>query len=380
MINRFGLSRYPGTVGGLIAVDDWFDTYTESPPLGIPDWFKDTDTYKDTLIDIGGKQLQTTVTWPLLLFANLLDKNTDGLNGILDGVIDSVFGTSFNEAVTRAGKLAYADSIVLDSEIAEALGLNSLFEGNDIYIGKAELDLLISSLRIVKATLEWIAAYDWNTGDLSFLKANWDEDLLDISNLSGILPLKTDFLKARSNDSMEESRQDFIQAIQSTVAAYDYYIGTNSNLPTGVKTELNKYQWVKTGLIDLQTAINSRSTFYVKASSGGSYVSTIIVADAKYGIDMAKFFNPGQLAIAKLVETESDGKSPQFYGFDDKDDPIKITKTADFESYEAVGFKFTLNPVKEIVVKGLELPSDDDLFQGLIPSDIGEKIYGLYHK
>jgi hypothetical protein len=338
------------------------------PGLSVPDWFKDTGTYKDTLT---ATNLESVATWQVLLFANLVDKNPNGANELLDGILSSVFGDSFEAVATRVESLAYKDSIALDKDITEALGLEEIFEGGDIYIGRAELDILIASLRVLKASLEWVAAYDWNT-DLTFLRRDWKTLVDDIDSLNPTsLPFKNNFMKDRNNGMMDKSKADYIKAIDALVTAYDTII-VSAHYPQGIKDVLDDYKWVKAGLIEVKNTITNKTVFYLKEGSGATYTNS--AANAIFGIDMGKLFTPGYLAINNLVTTEAGG-APQFYG----DDEL-ITKKDDIKQYDAIGIQVKLSPIKAMIVVGLELPNDDTMIIPVLPPDIGESIYSLYHK
>jgi hypothetical protein len=100
------------------------------------------------------------------------------------------------------------------------------------------------------------------------------------------------------------------------------------------------------------------------------------------GIDLGKFFTPGYLAIDKLLELESGGRSPVFYGFKEDADPVPLTSEAAFtDDYSDIGFKITVTQVKDIVV------GFDDLTEAfetvplsLFDVKFGKALYKLYHK
>jgi hypothetical protein len=315
--------------------------------------------------------------------ANLLEKNPNGLNSALDDLISTVFSSNFDDAVSRIGNLSYEQSVKVDDAILEAFGVKEFLEG-DIYIGKAEMEILLSAMRIVKASLEYVAAYDWNT-DLNFLKTDWDKLTDDnIGNLQPKnLPFGNNFLKDRKNGSMAKSKSDFIKAIDDSVAAYNFLIGGTSKLPASYKDTLIEYKFVKAGLTALRTAINDGGVFYVKeVSSGDTYDNT--AAGALLGINMGKFFTAGQFAIDKLITTESSGKAPQFYGFNEGEDGVAINNAAEIDDYERIGFEIKLASIKEVLVDGLDefLPdsSVDTFTIDMFPASVGKGLYTLYHK
>jgi len=367
MRDRLGITGYPGTVNKLVS-PDWMEAYVTyewfwgeyawvetsfRPGLAVPSWIANTNEYKGTLTT---QQLKSSATFELLMFANLIDKNTNGLNALLDQVLSTAFGTAFEAAYTRAGTLN--GSVKLNESTLEAFGISDIFEGEAVYIGKAELKLLFATLRFVKASVEWVAAYDWNT-DLNFLKNGplWDDWSKLGTNKPANLPLRNNFLKDRGNGMMANSKADFSKAIDDAIAAYDLWIGAASKLPAGYKDTLNEYAWAKDGFNKLKTAINNGGTFYVKEASGNTYDNS--ASGAELGIDMSKLFKPGQLAINGLIENTG-GSKPKFYGYDEETDSlVEITQKAQLSNYGFIGFQFNLQPIKQIVVLGFEDMPDD---------------------
>jgi hypothetical protein len=315
------------------------------------------------------------------MFVNLLDRNTSGLNDALDSILNSVLGSSLNTVIDRVGAMSYSNPVTLDQDIINAFGLNNLLEGNNISVGKVEMEVLVGLLRILRGTLEWVASYDWNT-DLSFLKIDWNTDGSDdllmnkikTMSTSGI-PLRNNFLKARSNAAtrLAASKADFVAALTAAANVWDH-LGDSDLIPQGFKDELNSMTGIKTGIDNLKDAINNGTTFSPSTVEG---LDEIVPAGLV--IDMGKFFTPGQLAIDKLLELESGGKSPVFYGFIGDGDGVTLSSADSFSGYEAIGFKLLTAPARE-VVNGLGDDMGEEIKLMLFPADIGQAIYELYHK
>ncbi|MDR1302354.1 MAG: Ig-like domain-containing protein [Treponema sp.] len=344
------------------------------PGLPVPAWFQTTNAYKDSL-SVNG--LKTPGTWELLLMANLLDKNSSGLNALLDGVLSSVFGPAFEDAVARANLIDYTTSFKVDEDTLGLLGVRDIFEG-DVNIGKAELDLLFSAMRGVKASLQWVSAYDWDT-DLSFLKTEWNGLDGRIDQLSPAnLPFRNNFLKDRGNSRMADSKASYSTAIDTAIAAYNSMIAANSHLPPGAVDTLKEFGWIKDGLSKLKTAINDGGTFYVQEGSGSTYSNT--QSGALFGVNLGKFFTPGQFAIDKLITTDGSGNTvaPKFFGMKDEDTGAAITAKDQIKGYSMIGFELKFASLKEVLVLGFDFSADNSVIP-LLPPDIAEQIYGLYH-
>ena len=348
------------------------------PGLDAPAWLEDTGVFQNTLTSAG---LRSPATFPLLMFANLIDRNTNGLNDLLDALLSSVFGASFEEAARRAG--AMTGTVMLNEDLLMALGINDIFEGELVAIGKAELNVLFSLMRIVRGSLEWIAAYDWNT-DLDFLANGqlWD-DWARIENIDlgpASLPLRNNFLRDRHNGMMARSKASFTQAIDGLIWSYDFWIGSASNLPPAYRDILREFQWVRSGLSELRAAINNGGHFYLRDARGpDTYANT--PTGALFGINMGAFFTPGHFAIDNLLSTQGVGgnMAPQFYGWQDRgSQAVRITSLAELRQHRVIGFRLNMRPVQGVVVLGLEI---DETYVDLqiMPPAIAEIIWNWYH-
>jgi hypothetical protein len=355
--------------------------YSLFPAFETPQWVMANGDYTASLTSEG---FPNAGAMQLLLFSNLLDKNNNGLNNLLDDTLDAVFGANFEEAAARVAKLTYAQTVPLDEAIVDAFGLTEIFEG-DIVITKVEMDLLIASMRLVKATLEWIDAYDWNT-DLNFLKVNWvnnvdasyDALLANIRNTT--LPLKNNFLKDRNNGKMDASKQDFIKAIDAAVGAYDN-LDKEQLIPPGVKDEIKNRQWIKAGLTALKNAINGGGTFWIP--NGEPVGNVWPTADGSMGVNLGRLFTPGYLSLDKLIENTSG--TPVLYGFfRNGGDPVAVSTKADIAKYEAFGFKFKTGPLYGAAGVVVKIDGMEDVPAEYVPplfsADIAEVLWDAYHK
>jgi hypothetical protein len=377
--DHLGLKSYPNTLDALIHPKGWFEEYPHKdnpsdsslqPPLNVPGWVTGKDVYTDSLVTGGGGSVASSATWPIILIANLIDRNTTGLNDALDDVIAAIFENPFYiEAETRTANLKGKDPVKLDAGIIDKFGLSEFYGTDDIYIGWAELELLLSALKLVKATLLYVDSYSWEY-DIGFVRnLPWDESVLDeidtiAANRNKVLPLRTGFMTARSDSGtyLTESRTAYAEALTSIIGVYDYYTGTGSKLPAGFKDELNKFKWGKDAAGKLKNAIRQRTTFHVNVKNdipnGDTYDNTNS-ADTLFSINFDKFFTPGQLALDKLIETESSGtaKAPVFYSYTrNPDDTLgnltkitNISQVTNPDNYDGIALKFKIEPIGEII-------------------------------
>jgi hypothetical protein len=382
---RAGFTGYPDTIDSLIS-GDWLEEtgeqWTEKlPGLKLPDWFKETGVYSDSLVDVNSGIMQASA-WPLLLFANLVHNNQNGLNDLLDNVLSYAFGDDFEDAAGRLENLDDDQAVEVDEDVLIAFGLSGALEGDNIYVGKAELAILFSAVRLCKASLEWVAAYDWNT-DIGFLKTDWeklwDEGGIDSSLSRENLPLGNNFIKDRNNGMMTKSREDFVKAIENALKAYEYLVGSESKLPGAYVAGMEEYRGLKKGLFELKEAIQGGRNFWVKDPWGNEYSNN--AANAAFGINMGKLFTPGWFNIDQLIETEGNGTVPIFYALDEsRDNSKRIENESDFDSARYVGFKIKFTRIKAVLLPGLEAPFPaDDTVVELFPLELGKEIYKLYH-
>jgi hypothetical protein len=215
------------------------------------------------------------------------------------------------------------------------------------------------------------------------MKTEWNDldgriDTLNPANL----PFRNNFLKSRSDGSarMTRSKTSYITAIDTAIAAYNSMIA-NPHLPSAAVDTLKEFGWLKDGLAQLKTAINGGGYFYVKEGSGPTYSNTS--SGAEFGINLDKFFTPGQLAVDKLITTEGSGNTiaPKFFGMQDEDTGVAITSRDQItgSGYEMIGFEFNPNRLKEVFVHGFDFPVGSSYIP-VFPADIAVQLYDLYHK
>jgi hypothetical protein len=414
MKNKLGFYSYPGTMNALLSAR-WKDDYASDvwgwsnwetgeeeyyiadrdslPQLKIPNWFEGSTVYKSSLL---ANATATAETWNILLLANLLDKNTSGLNSLVDSLLSSAFGASFNTVAARVERLQYADSFEVDPLVTEALGLTEFFDEYKIKVGRPELDLLIASLQVIKASLEYLASYDLNT-DLSFLKYAWADDdegekfAEALGKLSANqLPLRNNFMKIRSAASMTQSKNDYKAAVEKIIAVYDYLISDeNEAYPPGTRDELKEYGWVKNGLTGLKDAIAGGGQFWIPAGDL-TKISTWPTAKnqgTNFGIDMGKFFTAGYLSLNNVLEVN--GNKPKFINMDKGENFAQELTSADaFDGIELAGIKLNATHLNALLLMGDSLQQDDgsvyqgDFFaevDGLgLPSELAQFLFTKY--
>lgn len=256
------------------------------PDFNVPVWLKNSDRYNESLI----KSTQTSATTSLLLWGNLVECNPTGANGLIDNIL-KIFDGKFENAKRLAASISEGN-VLVPSKVISALGLEEVLGDSSVYVGKAELNVLISSMQILKGTFQWLSSYDLSANIASakdFFGENPDEwgFFRKLAN--------TNSLKIRNAGAMETSKKTFIEAIEILENSYNYLVSSASSYPQAAKDEVARYgNVVLAAAEDLNKCLKNGGIFYIpnenpfetlnwNASSSGN----------SFGIDMGKLFTAG---------------------------------------------------------------------------------------
>lgn len=256
------------------------------PEFNVPEWLKNSDRYNESLI----KSTQTSATTSLLLWGNLVECNPNGANGLIDNIL-KIFDGKFENAKRLADSISEGN-VIVPSKVISALGLEEVLGDSSVYVGKAELNVLISSMQILKGTFQWLSSYDLSANIASakdFFGENPDEwgFFRKLAN--------TNSLKIRNAGAMETSKKTFIEAIEILENSYNYLVSSASSYPQAAKDEVARYgNVVLAAAEDLNKCLKNGGIFYIpnenpfetlnwNASSSGN----------SFGIDMGKLFTAG---------------------------------------------------------------------------------------
>lgn len=256
------------------------------PDFNVPVWLKNSDRYNESLI----KSTQTSATTSLLLWGNLVECNPTGANGLIDNIL-KIFDGKFENAKRLAASISEGN-VLVPSKVISALGLEEVLGDSSVYVGKAELNVLISSMQILKGTFQWLSSYDLSANIASakdFFGENPDEwgFFRKLAN--------TNSLKIRNAGAMETSKKTFIEAIEILENSYNYLVSSASSYPQAAKDEVARYgNVILAAAEDLNKCLKNGGIFYIpnenpfetlnwNASSSGN----------SFGIDMGKLFTAG---------------------------------------------------------------------------------------
>ena len=204
-----------------------------------------------------------------------------------------MFGDKFENAKNLASSISDS-SVTVPSKVITALCLEDVFGDSSVRIGKAELNVLISAMQILKGTFQWISSYDLSANVSSlktlFNEVNDDDEFEKIRNL-----LTGKMFAVRDASAMASSKQTFLDAIDLLETSYNYLAGTSSEYPQAAKDELKKYGNILLAAEkDLKSCITNGTVFYIPSENPFDSGAWEVSADgALFGIDMGKFFEPG---------------------------------------------------------------------------------------
>lgn len=275
------------------------------PEFNVPTWFKDTD-FEEKF-----NSTYTASSVSYLIAANALECNSNGLNELFDNIL-AVFGTKFANAKALAASLSDA-SVEIPTEVFDAFGLEELLDGqSSLMVGKAELNVLVASMEILKGTFQWLASYDWslNLSSLkeAFIDDFYSEDLI-LDAFENTLTENT--LTVRNAQLMTDSKNSFLSALSLVESSYNYLVGDTSQYPDVYVDSIKEYGDVYLQCVQsLKKAIQDGGIFYIPGYEwdGTSWPKT--ASNTMMQIDMGNFFTAGYLT--DIIERTSSGKV-QFY-------------------------------------------------------------------
>lgn len=271
------------------------------PVFTEPDWFEDTG-FKETF-----NSTHTAYSVMMLMLMNAIDCNQTGLNSAVDNML-AIFNTKFETAKELASSMSNA-SVEVPADVFDAFGLDELLDGQaGLKIGKAELNVLVASMEIIKGTLEWLSSYDW-TLDMELVKNAFIEQSEDslINAIENTVLAKT--LSVRNATAMDKSKASFVSAISLLEDSYKYLVSSSSEYPKAYIDEIKEYGDVYfEGAKLLKSAVKNGETFYVPEyfylEPGESWPTT--AANSWMQIDMGKFFEAGH--FSDIIERDTEGK------------------------------------------------------------------------
>ncbi len=256
------------------------------PDYNVPEWLKNSDRYKKSLI----KSTQTSATASLLLWGNLVDCNPNGANELIDNIL-KIFDGKFENAKKLAASISEGN-VLVPSKVISALRLEDVLGDSSVYIGKSELNVLISSMQILKGAFQWISSYDLSA-NISSAKGLFGEKSEEFEFFRKLA--NTNSLQVRNLGAMETSKKTFIEAIEILENSYNYLVSSASAYPQAAKDEVARYgDVILAAAEDLKKCIENGKCFYIPKENPFETLEWNATSSSNsFGIDMGKLFTAG---------------------------------------------------------------------------------------
>lgn len=316
------------------------------PDFNVPEWLEKSNGYNESLI----KSTQTSATTSLLLWGNLVECNPTGANGLIDNIL-KIFDGKFENAKKLAASISEGN-VIVPSKVISALGLEEVLGDSSVYVGKAELNVLISSMQILKGTFQWLSSYDLSANIASakdFFGENTDEwgFFRKLAN--------TNSLKVRNAGAMETSKKTFIEAIEILENSYNYLVSSASSYPQAAKDEVARYgNVVLAAAEDLNKCLKNGGIFYIPNENPFETLNWNASSSSNsFGIDMGKLFTAGYFSDI----FERDGSDLKIdcvvdycytKGLAEKDGTFNLKITSDMKTSDVIE-EAVENKIRELV-------------------------------
>ena len=346
------------------------------PALEVPTWAESVYS----LAGVFGDSATTTSTssYSNILMMNLISRNPDGLNSMLDLVLSGVYGTRFNRVVQLIDSLPDTASITVPQSLIDAYnpyggGNSASGEMPVITIRKAELKALSASLQMTKSLFQLLASYNLDYSIAFLQKELWTSgggkaSLVDLYAQKN--PLSSGFLGNRSDATRSASRETFLAAIDDLTDALNLFALDIEDTETlasqaleqmnlGEVEEIKSYiDEVSTLVATLRNSITGGGSLFINpaAMNGGSLsalLSTTTVEDAleckPAALWSTDIFSPAHLFEVNGTEEKPTGL--KLYGLTDKgwDVLVKPDDITTAPAYLGLGLKVKTTRVNTLI-------------------------------
>lgn len=323
----------------------------DSGPVGFPGDFEHS-----ALSYIAEGQFRTWYMYYMLMLCQLRD---EGLNVLLQRMEDLLFGAMFEEAATLAATLRPDAKVPLYDNLKNRFrninladinlpgdGLERYYGTGQTFVGKAELDYIFGTIRMVKAAVQYMRGYDWLILTQPWLIGDLEpkygpDQLLDLgfrmylesdkpiyndlwsNRRVNILPLRGKYMQIKNAVNITNAKAELKKALDMINSSMDYWHGTGGVTTSSRFSAQGKsdYQWAKDCFAAAKRAMEGGGAGDLQGNfqflkklpkPGETWPATMAAAD--YAINIQKLFTPGVFNIRSLVVTEPDnGMVPAMY-------------------------------------------------------------------
>jgi len=358
---------------------------------GVGGWGK---SFPDTALAQGSNPA-SPVKFANLMFWLLLIKNRDtGFNDLLYRIENLLFGKAFEDAAKIAAlvPVGYQDVPLYDNLVncfelgkyygspnpaydsAQDPGLTNLpYTVGDVTVGRAELDYVFGALRMVKAAVQFLQAYDWTIflqpyllGDQLGPGDGLDQILNQIFKIveggseryrgywensivrGRTLPFFNSLLNNRFSANLSTAKSQFSNGLTMINRSMDYWHGSSGSFSASGKTN---YVWAKNAFVQAKTAIDTNGNFDFPKKLPKPGESWPTLGSGEYAVNVQEFFKVGAFNLTNLftIEPGSGRRPPAMF---------RIPWYATNIDSETGAMSFELLPLEATQVTAL-IPDDD---------------------
>jgi len=365
--------KTPGTLDdwicdGYSESEQWWYTYSGTYSIGpynyegrdialpeiSPAHWNFVTPYSDFAISQAPKHIQT---YKNHTFWGLISSYSGGFNPLIENLLRDFFANDYEEAISRAASFPSNEKVELHPGLKARFGLEEYYGAGTTYVGKAELDYIFGFLRMFKAAVEYLSAYNLtmemrnlliteivpldgldNVLQKMFLltdpMSGARRDLWqDYPTVIRMLPFRNNFLRVRNEKQMSKAKTNFTIALEMLDASLSHWYGISGN-GSGTSqwsgASKTKNNWIKNCISEAKTAITGNGVFYFPNKipdyfDGAKWIwpspgwdwpvqSTPDTDKIKvYGLNVEKFFTPGTFTLQNIFATEMGGEAPQLW-------------------------------------------------------------------
>ena len=344
--------------------------------------FNEVSWFKDTGLEVKFGSTHTAYSVMNLMLVNAIECNQTGLNNAIDNML-AIFNSKFANAKALASSITNA-SVEVPAKVFDAFGLKDLLGQDALKIGKAELNVFVASMEIIKGTLEWIASYDWtlNVDPIKNAVIQQNEESL-LACFEDVFTANT--LNVRNASAMTASKASFVSAISLIEESYNYLVGDTSEYPKAYIDEIKEVGDVYLeGANLLKDAIQSGGVFYVPEYFEPEDKWPTTAANTCMQIDFGKFFQAGY--FSDIIDRNAEGKVVLYinavgYYWDEDDNYVEVYDFGiPFTSFDTIAEDIQ----SEIERRGIDTSLVQGYYQGLafrldsslIVDCVGNTIFG----
>jgi hypothetical protein len=240
-----------------------------------------------------------------------------------------MLGNAFEQAANVAAMVPNGyQGVPLYANLINRFELDKYYgDGDSITVGKAELDYIFGTLRMVKAAVQFLRAYDWgiylqpylieqlSPGDgldqilnsvfrlaesNDYYKGYWGNTV----TVGRTLPFKNTFLNTRLSGNFAKAKNELSTALTMINGSMTYWHGTNSNFSVQGKAD---YQWAKNAVSQAKNALDNNGNFDFPKKLPKPGETWPAAGSGDYAVNVTAFFAAGAFNLPNLFTMEPGG-------------------------------------------------------------------------